>query len=72
MVGFSYSNSSADAAVGDARTAADALALLLGFVERRPRHTGRPLFLAGSESGSRARPSHRAPTFCAQAEKREG
>lgn len=46
-VGFSYSNTSSDAIVGDARTAADARKFLLGFMERFPQYMDVPLYLSG-------------------------
>jgi len=47
FVGFSYSNSSDDAYVGDSRTAEDSYKFLLRFLVRFPRFKGRPLWLAG-------------------------
>ncbi|PNW79430.1 hypothetical protein CHLRE_09g414800v5 [Chlamydomonas reinhardtii] len=47
FVGFSYSNSSADAIVGDARTAADSRQFLLGFLERFPRFRDTPFYISG-------------------------
>lgn len=46
-VGFSYSNSSADKVVGDARTAADARAFLIGFLAKFPGFAASPLYIAG-------------------------
>lgn len=47
FVGFSYSNTSADAIVGDARTADDSLEFLLRFFKRFPQYAHRPLHLSG-------------------------
>lgn len=47
FVGWSYSNTTSDAEVGDARTAADSYNFLLGFIERFPKYKERPLWLAG-------------------------
>ncbi|KAG2431440.1 hypothetical protein HXX76_009455 [Chlamydomonas incerta] len=47
FVGFSYSNSSADAIVGDARTAADSRQFMLGFLERFPRFRDTPFYISG-------------------------
>ena len=47
FVGFSYSNSTDDARVGDRRTAEDSLEFLLRWLERFPQYKGRPLWLAG-------------------------
>ena len=48
FVGFSYSNSSADKVVGDARTAADARAFLLSFIANKfPGFAASPLYIAG-------------------------
>lgn len=46
-VGFSFSNSSDDKVVGDARTAADARLFLLGFFKKFPQYATRPLYLTG-------------------------
>uniref|UniRef100_A0A7R9YTY5 Carboxypeptidase n=1 Tax=Chlamydomonas euryale TaxID=1486919 RepID=A0A7R9YTY5_9CHLO len=47
FVGFSYSNTSADRVVGDARTARDARLFLLGFIERFPHLRSNDLYLSG-------------------------
>ncbi|KXZ45430.1 hypothetical protein GPECTOR_55g336 [Gonium pectorale] len=47
FVGFSYSNTTADAIVGDARTAADSRIFLLRFLERFPRFKSTPFYVAG-------------------------
>ena len=47
FVGFSYSNSSADKKVGDARTASDARLFLLGFLQKFPGFATTPLYIAG-------------------------
>lgn len=47
FVGFSYSNTSADAVVGDVRTAADSRQFLLGFLQKFPRYADRPLYITG-------------------------
>ena len=51
FVGWSYSNTTSDEYVGDARTAADALRFLLGFFERFPVYDGRPFWIAGESYG---------------------
>lgn len=55
FVGFSYSNSSADAIVGDARTAADSRQFLLGFLERFPRFRDTPFYISGRCGAARPR-----------------
>ncbi len=47
FVGFSYSNTSSDKVVGDARTAKDARAFLLGFFERFPQHAAADFYISG-------------------------
>ncbi len=47
FVGWSYSNTSTDAIVGDERTAQDSYEFLLHFLERFPKYQDRPLWLAG-------------------------
>ncbi|KAF6252042.1 peptidase S10, serine carboxypeptidase [Scenedesmus sp. NREL 46B-D3] len=47
FVGFSYSNTSADAIVGDGRTAADARLFLLGFLKRFPQYTHSDFYISG-------------------------
>ena len=47
FVGFSYSNSSADKKVGDARTASDSRLFLLGFLQKFPGFATTPLYIAG-------------------------
>ena len=47
FVGWSYSNTSSDAVVGDGRTARDSYEFLLQFVQRFPKYADRPLWLAG-------------------------
>jgi serine carboxypeptidase-like clade 2 len=51
FVGWSYSNTSDDAVVGDKRTAADAYEFLRGWLERFPQYADRPLWLAGESYG---------------------
>ncbi|CAL5224857.1 g7615 [Coccomyxa viridis] len=51
FVGWSYSNTSSDIIVGDARTANDALKFLQGFMERFPAYQGRPFWIAGESYG---------------------
>lgn len=51
FVGFSWSASPADRIVGDARTARDARAFLLGWLERFPQYKSSPLFIAGESYG---------------------
>ncbi|KAK9905794.1 hypothetical protein WJX75_006411 [Coccomyxa subellipsoidea] len=51
FVGWSYSNTTSDATVGDARTAKDALNFLLGFLDRFPVYEGRPFWIAGESYG---------------------
>ncbi len=47
FVGWSYSNTTDDTEVGDARTAADSYKFILGFMERFPKYKTRKLWLAG-------------------------
>lgn len=47
FVGFSYSNTSSDAIVGDARTAADSFKFLQGFFERFPHLRDNPFWISG-------------------------
>ncbi|EFJ47842.1 hypothetical protein VOLCADRAFT_74841 [Volvox carteri f. nagariensis] len=47
FVGFSYSNSTEDAVVGDARTAADSRIFMLRFLERFPRFSNTPFYVSG-------------------------
>ncbi|GIM06742.1 hypothetical protein Vretimale_10995, partial [Volvox reticuliferus] len=47
FVGFSYSNTTLDAIVGDARTAADSRIFLLRFLERFPRFRDTPFYVSG-------------------------
>ncbi|GLI60132.1 hypothetical protein VaNZ11_002203 [Volvox africanus] len=47
FVGFSYSNTTLDAIVGDARTAADSRIFLLRFLERFPRFRETPFYVSG-------------------------
>eukprot|EP00882_Tetradesmus_deserticola_P028720 GHRQ01031998.1.p1 GENE.GHRQ01031998.1~~GHRQ01031998.1.p1 ORF type:complete len:219 (+),score=62.62 GHRQ01031998.1:114-770(+) len=56
LVGFSYSNSSADALVGDGRTAADARLFLLGFLKRFPQYAHSDFYLSGESYGEAAAP----------------
>jgi len=51
FVGFSYSNTSTDSAVGDERTAQDAYEFLLNFMERFPSLKDRALWLSGESYG---------------------
>mmetsp|Transcript_10523 Transcript_10523/g.29949 ORF Transcript_10523/g.29949 Transcript_10523/m.29949 type:complete len:534 (+) Transcript_10523:106-1707(+) len=51
FVGFSYSNTSSDSAVGDERTAQDAYHFLLAFMGRFPELADRPLWLSGESYG---------------------
>ncbi|EIE23392.1 peptidase S10, serine carboxypeptidase [Coccomyxa subellipsoidea C-169] len=51
FVGWSYSNTTTDATVGDKRTANDALNFLLGFFDRFPAYDGRPFWIAGESYG---------------------
>jgi len=46
-VGYSYYNTSSDATVGDARTAADAREFLLGFQTKFPGFAASPLYITG-------------------------
>lgn len=55
FVGFSYSNSSEDKVVGDARTAADARLFLLGFYKKFPQYADRALYLTGESYAGCAR-----------------
>lgn len=47
FVGWSYSNTSEDAVVGDERTAKDTYEFLLRFLTRFPKYQDRPFWLAG-------------------------
>ncbi|PSC70972.1 serine carboxypeptidase 24-like [Micractinium conductrix] len=47
FVGFSYSNTSADATVGDKRTAADSRQFMLGWLKRFPQYASHPFWLSG-------------------------
>lgn len=47
FVGFSYSNTSTDAVVGDARTASDSFTFLRAFFRRFPHLADNPFFIAG-------------------------
>lgn len=47
FVGFSYSETSSDAVVGDARTAKDMRNFLLGFVQRFPHLAEKDLYISG-------------------------
>ena len=47
FVGWSYSNTSTDRIVGDARTATDSRQFLLGLTERFPHFQNTGLYLAG-------------------------
>ncbi|GFR42849.1 hypothetical protein Agub_g3807 [Astrephomene gubernaculifera] len=47
FVGFSYSNTTEDAIVGDGRTAVDSRTFLLRFLERFPRFRNTPFYIAG-------------------------
>jgi serine carboxypeptidase-like clade 2 len=60
-VGFSYGNSTADAAVGDVRAAQDAATFLRRFVERFPKYRGVPLYLSGESYAG-----HYVPTLAAE------
>eukprot|EP00891_Asterochloris_glomerata_P006219 jgi/Astpho2/6219/e_gw1.00088.45.1_t len=51
FVGWSYSNSTQDLAVGDERTAQDAYQFLQGFLEKFPQYRDRPLWIAGESYG---------------------
>eukprot|EP00775_Hariotina_reticulata_P002928 gene2928-3214_t len=51
FVGFSYSNTSSDAIVGDARTAFDARQFLLGWLEKFPQFKHRDFYIAGESYG---------------------
>jgi carboxypeptidase C (cathepsin A) len=53
FVGFSYSNTSSDAIVGDKRTAADARAFLLGFFKRFPQYAQSDFYISGGCLGHR-------------------
>lgn len=55
FVGFSYSNDTADKVVGDARTAADARAFLIGFLAKFPGFAASPLYIAGESYAVRTR-----------------
>lgn len=46
-VGFSYSGNTGDYHTGDARTAADSVAFLEGFLARYPEFIGRPFWVSG-------------------------
>ncbi|KAG2491396.1 hypothetical protein HYH03_010187 [Edaphochlamys debaryana] len=47
FVGFSYSNTTADAIVGDARTAADSAVFVRRFLDRFPHHRPAPFYVSG-------------------------
>lgn len=47
FVGFSYSNTTRDAVVGDARTAADLRVFLLRFLQRFPKYADTPFYISG-------------------------
>jgi carboxypeptidase C (cathepsin A) len=47
FVGWSYSNTSEDAIVGDERTAKDSYEFLIQFIKRFPKYKDRPFWLAG-------------------------
>jgi serine carboxypeptidase-like clade 2 len=47
FVGWSYSNTTDDAIVGDERTAKDSYTFLLHFLKRFPKFENRPFWLAG-------------------------
>eukprot|EP00879_Flechtneria_rotunda_P007837 GHRR01008213.1.p2 GENE.GHRR01008213.1~~GHRR01008213.1.p2 ORF type:complete len:332 (+),score=103.32 GHRR01008213.1:244-1239(+) len=51
FVGFSYSNTSSDAIVGDARTAADARIFLLGWLKRFPQYAHNGFYISGESYG---------------------
>ncbi|KAK9824563.1 hypothetical protein WJX72_011326 [[Myrmecia] bisecta] len=51
FVGWSYSNTTSDATVGDVRTAQDARIFLLKFLERFPQYANRPFWIAGESYG---------------------
>lgn len=53
FVGFSYSNTTSDAIVGDKRTAADARAFLLGFFKRFPQYAQSDFYISGGCQGHR-------------------
>lgn len=50
-VGFSYSNTSSDYTVGDARAAQDVLQFMLGFTKAFPQFSTQPLFISGESYG---------------------
>lgn len=50
-VGFSYSNTTSDYTVGDARAAADVLAFLTQFTKFFPQFASQPLFISGESYG---------------------
>jgi serine carboxypeptidase-like clade 2 len=60
-VGFSYSNTTLDATVGDVRTAQDAATFLRRFVERFPKYKGVPLYVSGESYAG-----HYVPTLAAE------
>ncbi|GBF89345.1 serine carboxypeptidase-like [Raphidocelis subcapitata] len=51
FVGFSFSDRPQDAVVGDARTASDARAFLLGWLERFPQYADSDIFISGESYG---------------------
>eukprot|EP00798_Chlamydomonas_sp_ICE-L_P022175 gene22175-29238_t len=51
FVGFSYSNTSSDKVVGDARTAADSRLFMIGFLKRFPHLKNNDLYLSGESYG---------------------
>ncbi len=59
FVGFSYSETASDAYVGDARTAKDMRAFLLGFLQARA-----PMQTFGVQQGSPRRPHASLPPAC--------
>ena len=60
-VGFSYSNTSSDYTTGDARTADDVYAFLVGFYQRHADLASRPLWISGESYGG-----HYVPTVAAK------
>eukprot|EP00878_Enallax_costatus_P003081 GHUV01003280.1.p1 GENE.GHUV01003280.1~~GHUV01003280.1.p1 ORF type:complete len:548 (+),score=72.75 GHUV01003280.1:218-1861(+) len=51
FVGFSYSNKTSDAIVGDARTAVDARMFLLKWLQRFPQYAHRDFYISGESYG---------------------
>ena len=57
FVGFSYSNTTADRSVGDARTAKDARRAMLELLKRFPELGGSPFYISGESYGGHYVPS---------------